>query len=237
MTNNCVAYKASRLFILNRVVLRNAILRYCKSESMMVPKIGESWAELFPNKVRTVTNSFGKYGELWDGESNEFISPSEIKLWKQFLLVPDADYNTFFHLSSSERKNLWSNLQREQVSERYLKQVFINQANHVNYFKGDPQGKRLLLLKRLSRIYVDDMFMNLAGTSMIKLTGSDVQLSFYQKMGPDGLQFNGQPNSYLCQQEIDYERQELGITQDEFKRFYTLNFDERCLLFQSSWLY
>ena len=107
----------------------------------------------------------------------------------------------------------------------------------MNYFKNNRYGERLLLLRRLSRVYADDMFMNYAGDQFLRLVGSATQLNFYQKLGLDGLKFNGQPNDYLSQKEIDQERKELGVTKEEFNRFYTLDFGERYLLFESSLFY
>ena len=140
-------------------------------------------------------------------------------------------------MTLSERRWLFTAIKETLSSDKFWDDLMKNQNNHVNYFKNNQNGERLLLLRRLSRIYVDDMFMNYAGDQVLKLVGSDTQLNFYQKLGPDGLKFNGQPNTYLSQKEIDQEREELGVTKEEFKRFYTLDYGERYLLFESSLFY
>lgn len=227
-----------RLFIFSEVVAREAISRYCALHNLVKPRVGESWTSTCPIEAQQVVFKFGDRGDLWDGESNDFVSQSEINRWKEFLLISsNKNYQTFFNMTLSERRWLFTAIKETRSSDKFWNDLMKNQNNHVNYFKNDPHGERLLLLRRLSRIYADDMFMNYAGDQMLKLVGSDTQLNFYQKLGPAGLKFNGQPNNYLSQKEIDQEREELGVTKEEFKRFYTLDYGERYLLFESSLFY
>ena len=231
-------YTFIRLFIFSEVVAREAISRYCSEHNLVKPKVGEPWTLTCPTEAQTVTFEFGDRGDFWDGESNTFVNQSQINGWKKFLLVSsNGDYRTFFDMASTERRWLFTAIKETRSSDDFASKLIKNINNYVNYFKNNRYGERLLLLRRLSRVYADDMFMTYAGDQVLKLVGSDTQLNFYQQLGLDGLKFNGQPNAYLSQKEIDHEREELGVTKEEFKRFYTLDYGERYLLFESSLFY
>lgn len=231
-------YTFIRLFIFSEVVSREAISRYCSQHNLVKPKVGEPWTLTSPEEAKQVVFEFGDRGDFWDGESNAFVNQSQINRWEKFLLVsPNGDYRTFFNMTPAERRWLFTAIKETRSSDDFASKLIKNINNHVNYFKNNRYGERLLLLRRLSRVYADDMFMNYAGDQVLRLVGSATQLNFYQKLGLDGLEFNGQPNDYLSQKEIDQERKELGVTKEEFNRFYTLDFGERYLLFESSLFY
>ena len=231
-------YTFTRLFIFSDVVSREAISRYCSQHNLVKPKVGEPWTLTSPEEAKQVVFEFGDRGDFWDGESNTFVNQSQINRWKKFLLVsPNGDYRTFFNMTPAERRWLFTAIKETRSSDDFASKLIKNINNHVNYFKNNRYGERLLLLRRLSRVYADDMFMNYAGDQVLRLVGSATQLNFYQKLGLDGLKFNGQPNDYLSQEQIDQERKELGVTNEEFNRFYTLDYGERYLLFESSLFY
>lgn len=234
---NTNAYEFCRLFIYSEVVARYAISKYCAQHNLIKPKIGDSWSETCPTEAREVSFEFGDQGDLWDGKSNKFISQSEIDDWKKFLLISKKHYQEFFDMTAEERSRLFVELKEVRSSEEFCQKLIQNQMNGVNHFENDHYGKRLLSLRRLSRMYVDDMFISLAGVSILEFIGSDIQFNFYQQYGPDGLKFNGQPNIYLSQEQMNFERKALGISQEEFDKFYMLDSGERCLLFETSLFY
>lgn len=174
---------------------------------------------------------FGLYGDNWDGKENEMISKEEIEKWKKFLVVSDAEYDTYFAFPAGLRKIYWEEIQQEHIMGTFRGESF----NGYDHFKGDPHGERLLLLRRFSKIIVDDMFLNYADGRELQLLGSPERSRFYHSWGTDGLIFSGKPNQYISQAEIDAERDFLGISTDEFNRFYALDYGERYLLLKSRW--
>lgn len=230
-------YKYGQAFICSEVVSREAMAKYCREHNLPVPQVGIPWTISCSTKLQNIIHAFGNYGDNWDGKSNQFITQKRIDSWKKFLLIPEDNYQEFFGLTPYERENIWSDFRRERASDDFWHQLIDNQANDVDHFRNNPDGERLLLLRRLSRIYVDDMFMNYAGSKMLNHIGDAEQTNFYQRWGKDGLKFNGHENEYLSQQEIDQEREELGIADEEFTRFYTLDYGQRFLLFESRFFY
>lgn len=230
-------YEDGRNFIMSEVVTREAISKFCAKNNLIKPQIGESWLHTCSEEAQVVVRAFGDYGDWWDGEPNEFVTQKQVDSWKKFLLISDETCQFFFHLTPNERQEAWIGFKEERSSDTFWNKLTSNKANGIDYFKNNKYGERLLLLHRLSRIYADDMFMNYAGNKMLDFIGSDEQLNFYQRLGKDGLKFNGQENDYLSQQEIDQERKKLGITKEEFNRFYMLDYGQRYLLLESRFIY
>lgn len=222
-----------RPFILSEVVTSQVYRNLAENPDNLLLSPTHRYSGIIPGNCPEAGKLFGLFGDDWDGKSNKFITNGEIKQWKDFLMVPNDDYNDYFALSSDERESTWELFRRRHSMGAFQKMV----DEGVDHFKGDMRGERLLLCRRLSKIFLDDMFLNYADGRELEMLGSLERDMFYADWGQDGLKFNGQPNAYISQSEIDKEMKFLGITKQEFNQFYSLTYGERYLLLESRWYY
>lgn len=170
-----------RLFIFSKVIAREAISRYCSEYNLVKPEVDELRTLTCLTETQIVMFELGDRGDFWDGESNAFVNQSQINGQKRFLPVSlNGNYRIFFDMASTEQHQLFTTIRETRFSDDFASKLTKNTNNYVNYFKNNRCGGWLLLLRRLSHVYADDMFMSYIGDQVPKLVGSNTQLNFHQ---------------------------------------------------------
>lgn len=224
------------IFILLDVLTRLTLKNQCiENGGVVIPKPGESFADVDPVALLKTRKWMGDHGELFDAQDYARLGKGTVDSWCKFLLINLDQFNDFLSKYSVTEKIFLRGAFYEVINDP---EVQYELRHQVNKSKNRGNKQRLLNLFSLSEMVREQMFNNsYSAQAFSGLQKLELRQDFFSNLGPVGLFWNGEPNALVSFDEISKLMDKCDVSHKEFKKFYNLNAQERCIMYNHCQLF
>lgn len=216
------------LDVLTRLTLKN---QYIEEGGIVIPKSGESFADVDPIALLKVRNWMGEHGELFDTQGYARLGEETVDSWCKFLLINLDQFNDFLSRYSVAEKIFLRGAFFEVINDQEVQDELRQLSNKIKSSRNQSK-QHLLNLFALSEMVREQMFNNTYSAQAFNgLEKMELRQDFFSALGPVGLFWNGEPNKLISSDEIEKLMSECDVSQEEFTKFYILNAQERCVMY------